>query len=691
MSPIRASVSKSPPSPQLRVGILQKVLPGSWLFLLGLLIAQGSKTSAADGIATESRMPYRHVIPLRDHAGDMIIPPPAFDDEGKPQEPRGSPFSTAQTCGRCHDYSAISQGWHFNAATTNAPSGRPGEPWILTDPATRTQLPLSYRGWKGTFRPPEVGMSDFDFLVQFARHFPGGGVGEPPKDTLASNDVRMRRMQITGALEIDCLICHNKSGHYDHEARYKAVTAENFKWAPTIASELGAYGASRPAKAFADAWRPPRPAPTNLPPIKYERSRFDSGNHVTLDVTRKPSPSACYYCHTSESHLGDSRWHSDGDVHIRAGMTCVDCHRNGIDHQVVRGYEGEIANRTLNTETIALRAKLLRRDDPALSEDDARTLAVTRLTDELGQIETLSCAGCHYGSTASQLPGRLGAPRPHHVGFPPIHFEKLACTACHSGPIPNDAAEIVHTSLAHKLGLPAPARGANTAPAIVQPVFLRDGNGKIAPHKMVWPSYWGILSNGVVTPLLPDVVAKAAGEKLPTQATADVERDPYNTKPLTDDQVRDVLTALAGARTNGEPVFLASGKLHRLANNAVQSEEHDAAKPYAWALGHDVRPASQSVGATKGCADCHSQDSPIYFGTVTARGPVDPKGAVTKTHLELRGDDQTVVSTFAFTFKFRPMLKVVTFGCALILLGVILGRAFVFLSGARSGVGRNSR
>lgn len=78
----------------------------------------------------------------------------------------------------------------------------------------------------------------------------------------------MRRMQITGALEIDCLICHNKHGHYDHEARYKAVTAENFKWAPTIASELGAYGASRPAKAFADARRPPRPAPTNLPPIK---------------------------------------------------------------------------------------------------------------------------------------------------------------------------------------------------------------------------------------------------------------------------------------------------------------------------------------------------------------------------------------------------------------------------------------
>ncbi|MCK4627955.1 MAG: hypothetical protein KAT56_03065, partial [Sedimentisphaerales bacterium] len=26
------------------------------------------------------------------------------------------PFSPRQTCGECHDYEAISQGWHFNAA-----------------------------------------------------------------------------------------------------------------------------------------------------------------------------------------------------------------------------------------------------------------------------------------------------------------------------------------------------------------------------------------------------------------------------------------------------------------------------------------------------------------------------------------------------------------------------------------------
>ncbi len=682
------SVGPFLPAPTLCARLVEGSLQTLFPLLLGLVLVWGPQAPAAENLGTESRMPYRHVIPLRDHNGDMITPPAAFDEQGKPQEPRGSPYSTARTCGKCHDYPSISQGWHFNAANEGVPAGRPGEPWILTDPATRTQLPLSYRGWEGTFRPPDVGMSDYDFLVAFARHYPGGGVGEPPKERMGTNDVRMRRMQITGALEIDCLICHNRHGDYDHEARYKAVLSENFKWAPTIASELGVYGASRTAKAFADAWRPPRPAATNLPPIKYERHRFDSGNHVTFDVTSKAASESCYYCHTSESHLGDSRWHADGDVHIRAGMSCVDCHRNGIDHQIVRGYEGETKDRPIRAEAITLRAKLLLRDDPALTETDALRFAESRLMEDLGKVETLSCAGCHYGSTDGQSAGRLGAPLPHHAGLPPIHFEILTCTACHSGPVPGNATEIVHTSLAHKLGLPAPIRGENTAPAIVQSVFLRDGNGKIAPHKMVWPSYWGVLSNTVVTPLLPDVVAKAAGDKLPTQANADVERDPYNTRPLTDAQIRDVLGALAPGRTNGEPVFLAAGKLYRVSGGELQSEEHAAARPYAWALGHDVRPASQSVGGVKGCADCHADDSPIYFGTVAARGPVDPKSGVTKDHLELRGDDRTVVSTFAFTFKFRPMLKVITFGCAVLILGVLLGRGLVFLSGTRSTPGR---
>lgn len=653
-----------------------------------LLVAVGTvwtaTAGAAESLKTDSRMPYRHVIPLRDFEGNMIAPPAAFDEAGKPQEAKGPPFSMAQTCGRCHEYPVISQGWHFNAGRSNVNSGRPGEPWILTDPATRTQLPLSYRGWSGTFKPADVGMSDFDFLLAFGRHYPGGGVGEPTKEAMDPADLRMRRMQVTGGLEVDCLICHTESGHYDHEARAKGLANENFKWSPTVASELGIYGASRVAKAFADGWRPPRPAPTNLPPVKYERGRFDLGNHVAFKITRRAPVNNCQYCHTANTGIGDSRWHSDQDVHIRAGMVCVDCHRNGIDHMVVRGYEGEVADRPVTDEMIAQRVKMLLRDDLALSASDAASRAAEQLKSESGRIETLSCRGCHYGDGDGDgnQAGRLGAPQPEHHGFPPLHFEKLSCTACHSGPEPKDATQIVHTSMAHKLGLPGPARGGNTAPVIVEPVFLREPTGKIAPHRMVWPSYWGRWKDGKVTPLLPDAVVKAAGDKLPSQKPEEVERDPYNTKPLTDAQILEVLGAISGSSTNGEAVFIAAGRMYRIDGGNLKSEEHEAAEPYSWALGHDVRPRSQALGA-KGCADCHASDSPIYFASVSARGPVDPKNGITRTQMEMRGDDSAVVSTFAFTFLFRPLLKVITFTCALVVMGVLVGRVLGWLGGRR--------
>jgi hypothetical protein len=627
----------------------------------------------AENLKTESRMPHVHRIVLRDADGNIISPPPEFGSDGKPQDARGAPYSPAQTCGKCHEYESISKGWHFNAANPNVKAGRPGEPWIFTDPATRTQIPLSYRGWDGTFKPADIGLTDFDFLATFARHYPGGGVGEPAKDKINVEDAKMRRFHVTGSMEVDCLICHTADGHYDHEARYKSLAGENFKWSPTISAGLGAPAITRSAKQFADSWKPPKPAPTNLPPVKFERHRFDLENHVNFEVDRNPPSDNCYYCHTSKSKVADARWHADDDVHLRAGMNCVDCHRHGIDHMITRGYEGESNDRTISDDMIAIRAKLLRRDDGSISEDEAKKKAGDLLRAETKMVETLSCRGCHYGSGDGQMIsqfGRLGAPEADHKGMPPIHFEKLSCTACHSGPFPTDSEQIVHTSLAHKLGIPMPARGENTAPAIVQPVFLRGADGKIAPHKIVWPSYWGRMKDGKVKPMLPEEAAKLLGDKLPKQTTEEVQRDPHNTKPLSDQQIKDALAVLAEDKANGEGVYLAAGKLYRLDGTALKAEEHESAKAYSWALAHDVRPASQALGV-RGCADCHSDDSPIYFGTISARGPVASTNGVTKEMWALRGEDKTIASTFAFTFNFRPMLKYITFGSAFIVLAVI--------------------
>jgi hypothetical protein len=614
----------------------------------------------AEDIHTESRTPFLHNIPLHDTQGRLISPPPVVGEDGKPQEPRGNPYSPAQTCGKCHDYDAISEGWHFNADSATFPPGRPGEPWILTDPATRTQIPLSYRGWAGTFKPRDLGLSDFEFVTNFARHFPGGGPGEPGK--IRATDPQMGRMLVTGKMEIDCLICHQTTGRYDHEARFNALKAQNFRWTPTVAAGLGVFASFKSAGSIADGWSPGKPAPSVLPAIKYDRARFDTENNVLFQVSRRAPVNNCYYCHTSESALGDARWHSDLDVHIKAGLLCVDCHRNGLDHAIVRGYEGEIRDRPISDSMINLRMLLLRRDDTGISEDDARKLAKQQLQSEAGQVETLTCRGCH-------TEGRLGSPRLVHKGLPPIHLEKLSCTACHSGPLPQSEPQVVHTSLAHKLGLPAPERGKNTAPVILEPVFLRGADGKIAPYKMVWPSYWARLNGTNITPVLPAEAAKTL--TLPQPSSDDAARDPYNTKPLTDRQIQDALASFPADPSKGQPVFIAAGKIYRVEKGVLNSSEDPAAKPYAWALAHDVRPATQALGA-RGCADCHASDSPMYFATVAARGPVEPTNGLSKEMWNLRGDDKTVASFFAFTFHFRPLLKVLVFAAALLVLGVLL-------------------
>jgi hypothetical protein len=451
---------------------------------------------------------------------------------------------------------------------------------------------------------------------------------------------------------------------------------ENFKWAPSIAAGLGVLGVAKTGKAAADQWKPGDPVPSDLPLLKYDRAKMGVGDHVAFSVARRRLANSCYYCHTSESQGSDARWHSDADVHIRAGMSCVDCHRNSLDHMVVRGYEGELANRTTGADMVEWRAKLIRRNDARVSEADAKQRAEQQLKDEMGMVETLTCRGCHYGSkdarqTTARLGGRLGAPKPVHKGLPPIHLEKLSCTACHSGPFPGQAAGTVHTALAHKLGLPAPSRTENTPPAIVQPVFLRGQDGRITPHKMVWPGYWGRLKQGKVTPMLPAEVSTAARGKLPMPSSADMARDPYNSKPLSDQQIADVLGALPGDEAKGQPVFVAAGKLYRLDGGKLASEEHAAAQPYAWPLAHDVRPAGQSLGV-RGCADCHSSSSAIYFATVTSRGPVEAQNAVTQPMWALRGDSKVLASTFAFTFTFRPMLKCITFASATVILAVLL-------------------
>jgi cytochrome c5 len=261
---------------------------------------------------------------------------------------------------------------------------------------------------------------------------------------------------------------------------------------------------------------------------------------------------------------------NDGDVHLAKGLACVDCHRNGLDHAMARGNEDE-----------------------------------TAYAGKKG-ISTLSCRGCHES-------GRLGAPRPVHFGLPASHLKKLTCTACHSGLLPGAQPRSVRTARAHRLGTPSMHRREDVPPFIVEPVFLRQADSKIAPHRMMWPSFWGRVKGDKVTPLAPGVVGEAIGMK---------EAKPEEWKPLTEEQIAKALKALSAKKDDaGEAVYISGGSLYRLmADGKLSGSGHAAAAPYSWPIAHDVRPAAQSLGS-RGCTDCHAKKAAFFFASVAPQSP----------------------------------------------------------------------
>ncbi|MHC4216540.1 MAG: hypothetical protein ACYSWP_24590, partial [Planctomycetota bacterium] len=220
---------------------------------------------------------------------------------------------------------------------------------------------------------------------------------------------------------------------------------QNMRWAAAAASEIASVsGAARSQGDNFDHLM------SNAIKTTYREGIFDHKDRVLFNIVREVPKQRCYFCHSSK-HVADGgteRWTTDPDVHLTAGLTCIDCHRHGLEHHIVRGYEGETAN---SNNPLA---------------------------------ETTTCYGCHLGSKSATGPvaGRLGAPKPKHVGIPVIHFEKLACTTCHSGPWPEEKTFRNKTSRAHRLGTRTVNRADEALPHILYPVMAKTEEGKIAPH-----------------------------------------------------------------------------------------------------------------------------------------------------------------------------------------------------------------
>ncbi|MEM9369232.1 MAG: hypothetical protein AAGD07_24890 [Planctomycetota bacterium] len=623
---------------------------------------------------SESDARYIHVIDLYDADNRKITPEST------------KPYSSIRTCGRCHDVETIAHGWHFNAFTEIAKAsdleelqrdGRVGEPWIWTDARTATQLPLSYRSWPGRFDPKDIGITRHAMTKQFGGRVPGGGFADPGFERIqafgaseVNQDELSERWAFSGGLEIDCMVCHAVSGAYNFEARREVIADENFAWAPTAGLGLGEIKGD--VSRIRDGSDPTDESVlAKLPQVTYDPDRFDSDGRVHMDLVLEVDNNACYQCH-SHRQVDDagvmSRWRHDEDVHLLSGMQCIDCHRNGIGHDTVRGFEGE--------------------SHPAGES-----------------MQTLSCVGCHLGGDplggADSLAGRFGSPVPAHAGIPPVHFDLLTCTACHGGPLPGPEALGWMTSLSHSLGEASHRTGAEL-PWIQGPVYsplASDDLGlavdhlekrpKITAARVMWPTYWASVSDEQIKPLPPDEVFTATRRAL--RVRKDFMSELVGDEPDEEEFAEKVAAGLRAIEKELEvpqAAFVTAGRVHVAGEDDTSLEvipvaNEEAVGRVTWPLAHNVRPAGWSLGVN-GCTDCHAEDGLLFSSSVTpvsaTPSPVEPIAMAT-----LQGIDAAERERWNQLFGGRTPFKVLVAASLLILMGSMLIAMVVAIVRAVSG------
>ncbi len=575
-----------------------------------------------------SKMQPVHLLKLYDENRNTIEP-----DDDFPQ-----PFSTKQTCAtECHNYNIISDGFHFNYDHSDIANSRPSEPWIYTDPTTLSMIPISYRKNSGTFTPAEIKMSNMKFLDRFGPYYPGGDISET--DSLQSPE-NYFRWNVSGKLEVNCLLCHDADPFYDKAEYAGNIRKQNYKWAASASSSVTEFKGN--ASKMPDNYdqynyttiQSIDQRSSTPPNIKYDKTKFNSDYKMFFNITKNVPNERCYYCHSSivTDKNFTEHWKADEDVHIKAGLNCVDCHRNGLDHNITRGIK------------------------------------------EADKVSTFTCEGCHTQQSEDGEPvnGTMGAPIPEHAGIPPVHFERLACTTCHSGSWPNDEARFVKSSRNHFLGMHGTNKAPNVFPHIQTGVFTESEESVIEPRDLIWPSFWGSTNNGDVTPLPIEFIEDTIRPLLSLDSLFN-----FGEWPLISDSVLIAMldTLQNFSSVQGEPVFVSNGKMFRLEKGKLKISETERGKAYSWSTAHTVRPAQKALGAN-GCQDCHSVNSPFFSGKISVISSLESQAGGKMSMSNFENRSQFYQSAFSLTFFFRSWLKVLIILSALVIFIVVVGYAF---------------
>jgi len=160
---------------------------------------------------------------------------------------------------------------------------------------------------------------------------------------------------------------------YSFKERNKQIDNLNFKWAATAGSGIakveGSIKEGKPVKVI------------------YDKSKFNDDGTLSLHIVKEPRNTACLNCHAKPGwKKRGASFSTRTDVHIRAGLKCVDCHPAGS-----KALDKRIQGKEIH--------QIGKGDDPS-----------GHVRDDLDNT-MLDCNYCH-------TTGYLGAPIPKHRGVP---------------------------------------------------------------------------------------------------------------------------------------------------------------------------------------------------------------------------------------------------------------------------------
>jgi len=669
----------------------------SLLALTGFAMGNGGDAAKPVAVPTREAVSSRAMgvcppFPLRDERGNVIDPAKGLNDT--------APYSPRQTCGaaNCHDYGKITEGFHFTqgkgeqlpaqyAARYNwvtAP-GNYGGNWCSPAPLYRQLAP------KKNSNARTIDMTSFDFVTATCGNcHPGGGPLEfdrdgkrydewmrnpasgftPGGENALDGDYYKARWSETGVIEADCLLCHMPE--YDLKKRNAELASLNFRWAATAGAGFGK------AQGKVNAGEQPT--------ISYDKSKFDAEGNILAHIAPEPRNETCLGCHLKPGwKKRGAAFSARTDVHMAAGLRCVDCHAAGS-----RAADPRIRGREVH--------QFGKGDDPSgwVRNDLDNTVR--------------SCEDCH-------LEGWGNSPRAAHAWLPPLHMEKIACQTCH---IPSRAVKsaLVQASDVYN---PAPRITpppkhiwafydqemafwnhygelelftANDEPTnITRPTLIRY-KGKIYPANRVHSAWVGFEEEG--KPGLNQLFMKDFFQMW-TQHRADPQNKYPELAKVTDDngdgiievnRAEEIDALLAATRAHlaatafpmeGRRLVWVSDSRAYYSSSESRDLPHEEYEATAYAsvhkFSHDVAPARAALGAG-GCKDCHSGDSRFFFGAVLER-PFDSSGKpVWTTQSAALGYDGSPPRYSGIVGAVAAFFKYLTIVVMLLLIGHILLETF---------------